>query len=148
MKNSIAKYILDYKFENSKLGLRTTIIGNYFMFVLILVSNAENVFSNPFALFCLVSGTLVLLLNLFYDWRSSTINFIIITAYFFIYLVEVYSVGIPNPLVDYKTYISSGILLEMGLSIVPYIYTATRIFLIIPLITIYVLSTKMKPEYK
>ncbi len=144
MKSSNVSPVLEYQFEDHKLQLRTIIVGNFLMFMVIFLSDVQNISNNPFAFFCLISGLLILIVNRFYDWRNFTINLLLTITYSLIFLYELVLFGIPDPIIEYERSLSKGILLRLFLYAVPYIYTLLRIFLVIPLIRICRTSYKLK----
>lgn len=139
-----ANSIPEYKFEISLTRLRAVIGGNFLIGIIILCSELENVFSNPYAFFCLISGSLILLLHLFYNWRNSEKNLFVVIAYLSIYFVELFVFGVPEPIVKIQPQMSKGILLDFILLPIPYIYMTLRAALVIPLIQTYFAYRKIK----
>lgn len=135
--------VSEYQFEISVTGVRATILGNLLGFAVILISALDNVFSNPFALFCLITGSLILVINAFYNWRNFELNLLIVVIYLLIYFVELFMIGIPNQTIGFTRKMSKGILLELIMFTVPYVYSMMRVALIIPLIQIYFASKKV-----
>jgi len=144
MKNITFNSLSDkFKFENSVIAVRMVSFGNLLLLVLVLVGNLGTITFPSVAFFCLTSGLLVLPLNFFYDWTNHKINLFILLSYMLILILEIWSIGIPKPLIE-TTGISKGIFLEMILYIVPFCYIGVRVGFIIPLIIIWVRSWRLK----
>lgn len=144
MKKSMSEKIIQYKFENSKLGLRAIIAGNLILFFFLIIFPKGNILSNPFIISCLVSALFVFLASLFYDWKNPTIILLLIAIYCSIYFLEFFLFGIPKSVVDMSGDLDKSIMAEMILATMPSVYSLVRIALVIPLIQLYFSAKKLK----
>ncbi len=125
-----------YQFENGIAGVKTVAFGNLFLLVLILVGTGEKVGFMSHGFFSLISGLIIFLGILFYNWSNAKINFGFLLIYTIILLVELYFIGIPAQLMADGLELGKGFLLGIFVYMVPYIYLGIRITCIIPLVII------------
>ncbi len=148
MKKLIFKNLTEqFQFESAMAGVKTVAFGNLFVLLLILVGNSGKIEWISIGSFCGMSGGLILVINHFYNWARPTINLLVLLIYILILILELNILGIPTPLTESSAYnyYGKGMLLEMALYLVPFIYVGIRTVLIIPLVIIYYRALKLQP---
>lgn len=129
-KHRIAKY----QFQDSVQAAKTVIAANFIFATLLVMQDYIHVFSGARVYICLLSAGMTLIAHLYLKWESFKINMVIVLIYLSLFLFEYFYVGTPNNLVAMDRGLSKGIMLELMIGIIPYLYMTLRILLIIPLL--------------
>ncbi len=142
MKKNINKIIESYRFEDDKKIIVTTIVINLIFLAIFLMIDWTNIYADIRTQICLFIGISYAGLYKYYDWKSASINILVMLLYLFLLLFEFVYCGIPNSPLSIDENISKGTLLELLTSTFPYIYIFLRIGAILPLIKI-IFSSRM-----
>jgi hypothetical protein len=145
MKTTQKNSIVEYQFENHRLGIRATIVGNLSMLAIFLYPNL-GWSDSPFPFFCLVSGLFILIINLFYNWRNFGINILVTILYIAIYWVEIAYYGIPEQVIKFNSTMNKGILFQLMIYSIPFMYSIIRLGFVFPLLQICFTSAKLDKE--
>ncbi len=129
-KHRIAKY----QFQDGLQALKTVIAANILFAVMLIMQDWTQLLSGSRMYICLLSALLIIIANSFYKWDSLKINIVIALIYVLLFLVEYLVIGAPNNLITMDSGVSKGILLELMIGIIPYVYMTLRIVLIIPIL--------------
>ncbi len=141
MKSKPSKAIIEYQFELVRPLISATIFGNLllvFAFMLTL-----NIYS-PHILFCIGTALLFSIANKHYDWRRSSMNFIWICIYLTIFFLEFLDLGLMH--INAIENIHSArirLMLNFILGVIPITYPMIRLFLVIPLIQVFLKSRNL-----
>ena len=133
-----------FRFENALAGVKTVAFANFFLLVIILTGTGEPVGFLSHGFFSLLSGSMIFLGTLSYNWSNPKINLSFLFVYMVIFFVELLLIGIPEQLLSSSGRISKGFLFDMVLYMLPFIYLGIRITCILPLLMIYYRSRKLE----
>jgi len=140
MKTKHEDVLLKYSFEDSKIAIRLPIVINFIIATFLIIFDRDN----PYLIYCFSSAVLVLVFNLFYNWKEASLNLLITLIYMLIFIAEMIFEGLPNQALEPANDISKGIFLDLSLFVLPYLYIGLRFLAVIPLIRITYLSYKLK----
>ena len=134
MKMTTKHRIAKYQFQDGLQALKTVIATNILFAVMLIMQDWTQLLSGSRMYICLLSALLIIIANSFYKWDSLKINIVIALIYVLLFLVEYLVIGAPNNLITMDSGVSKGILLELMIGIIPYVYMTLRIVLIIPIL--------------
>lgn len=134
MKMTTKHRIAKYQFQDGLQALKTVIAANILFAVMLIMQDWTQLLSGSRMYICLLSALLIIIANSFYKWDSLKINIVIALIYVLLFLVEYLVIGAPNNLITMDSGVSKGILLELMIGIIPYVYMTLRIVLIIPIL--------------
>ncbi|HKK76057.1 MAG TPA: hypothetical protein VJ953_13345 [Saprospiraceae bacterium] len=136
--------ILQYRFEDTVAMIKATIVGNLLMGLIILLAGFKNFTEVPQTQYCLATGLLVWIIFHNYRWKNTERNALFAVLYLMGAGAELYYLGIPNsPLAFREDTIGKGFLFEISVHLLPYLYVSLRILLVIPLISVTLVSRKL-----
>lgn len=135
--------VLEYKFDNSVVNLKVSIVGTLFLSVVFLLGGFDNIYLPHFQI-TVVIGMLLMLIYFFYDWRQVEWNVGIFILYVVILILEIIFFGMPNSPIEFGGSLSTGVLLEFALMSLPSIYVCMRILMAIPLIFVSISASQLK----
>lgn len=136
MKKDINKILESYRFQDDKKMIVTTIVVHFIFLAIFLMVDWTNLLSDLRTQICLFIGISYMALYKYYNWRSTNINVLIMLFYLFLIIFELIYCGIPNSPLSVGNNISKGIIFEVLISTIPYIYLFLKIGVIFPLIKI------------
>lgn len=140
----LSKKVTEYLFEKRVAAVKATFVGNLIMATIILLDGIKNFTEVPQAQFCLYSGLFVLIVFLKYQWKNPDFNWFVAGIYFIGVVMELILIGFPEPLISMTTNgLSKGIMFEIVMLIVPYVYMGLRAGLVIPLVSLAIFSKRL-----
>jgi len=148
MENNASLWLLTSQFKEHRRLTKTTIAGNLLIILPFLFANLNFLWQNMHVVFSLLSGILILTLVLFYDWKNALVNLAIVITYLAFFIMELVLVGIPSNPMPPSSGFSKGMLLDLAMIFVPWIYMGLRIAFIIPLIQVALSSYKLIQKLK
>jgi len=134
MKTSLK--IIQYQFEDRVQEIKGIFIANLFMVLLMIFPDLNRIESNVHVWACLLSGSIFLMMSLFYDWKSNSRNLFLLFLYLLIGGVEYAWVGLLEPLYPVYNGYSKGMFLDVLIQLIPIGYVMFRMILITPLLRI------------
>jgi len=143
MDNNFAFRLLTSKFNEHRQLIKTTIVGNLLLVVPFLFNDLKFLWENLHVQFSILSALFILILYLFYDWKNSMVNLVIVVSYLGLFAMEYFIAGIPTNPMPPTQGIGKGILLDLLMMFVPWIYMGLRLSFIIPLIQVSLSSIKL-----
>lgn len=151
MKSSNNPYFrATYQFGRDLPKVKASVLGNLLLLLVFLIHFSNNQAISTHAFYCLGSALFVGTIYFFYNWKNPAFNLLIIGFYLIIFVIEMFTLGIPESPLPIERYgIGKGALLDLAMFIVPYLYAGLRLGFVVPLIQIYMLSKKLpKEEYQ
>ena len=130
MQQSISLIVAEYKFSSSTNHIKSFAFSSLFLFVMFLTQGWSAVSVNANALFCLLIGIAVIILYFRYDWKNPYINMFLTLSYLISVIMELYIYGLPGS--DYTidgNVLSKGILFDLLVGLLPYIYGGFKLML-------------------
>ena len=119
--------INEYKFEGVAHYPKAVVVVNLILFSILFILGVEYILQNPYTWFSLLSGIGVFLFCLLYNWRTPYKNALITLLYASLVIIEFVIFGFPDSPVQISSRtISKGIMLDLGVGILPYIYFGLR----------------------
>lgn len=120
-----------YKFRDSQQFIYATISGNIILGILLMFPDFTQVWQNPHIRWCLFSALALVLLKVWYNWKSPVLNVGILLVYLLGVLLEYLQAGLPGEGVTRvaEHRVSKGIMMEMLIAMLPAFYLALRAFL-------------------
>jgi hypothetical protein len=131
--------ITKYRFEDSVTGIRLPIVVNLIIAVYFIIFDWQN----PYLIYCLGSGIILLVITYFYDWKTPYLNLFIALVYLMVFIAEMIFEGFPNPSY-YPSGSGKGVFIDLILFILPFVYIGIRLFTVIPLIRVFWLSYQLE----
>ena len=139
-----SKFILEYKFELAVNQTKALVAINALLFFILAFRGWGYLVSNPYTWFSLISGVTILLTYKIYNWRNSNLNLFLILLYVAFFICEFSLYGLPGSLMDPDPHnISKGILLDLGIGILPYLYSGLRIIAVTCLVPVWWYSKRL-----
>lgn len=140
MKTKITKarrIILNGRFEEDRAAIKSVFIFNLLFAALYCFCWRSDLFITSRLLICLITGLAFLVISYIYDWRSVVGNLYLVLLYIILLFTEYFWLGVPTGVgLVFSNQVSKGVLLEILIAMIPYLYIGIKIFLIIPLIKI------------
>ena len=130
---TISQKIAKYKFEDSKKRAWATPVGNALLFLVFLLGSSTTL-QNPHAIFCLFTILFFGSIQWMYTWTKFHLNTAIIIFYIALCSVEFITFGFPEPVMQASKKTDKGILLDILVISIPWLYIALRFLLVIPLL--------------
>lgn len=140
MRADIKQELLQDKFEESKREILLPIILNALFVLFWLLFNP----GNPRLWYSLSSALILLLLYLVYPWKKAYANGAIAILYLIIFVAEWSFHGIPGQAVEPEQNMGKGILMDMLLAMIPYLYMGLRLFVVFPLLQVTWYSNRLR----
>lgn len=131
------KLILNGRFEDDRAVTKSVFVFNIIFAALYCFCLHSELFLTSRLLICLMTGLVFLVLFYIYDWRTVAVNLYLVLIYIFILLSEYFWLGIPAGVgLVFSNHVSKGVLLEILIAMIPYLYIGIKVGLVIPLIKI------------
>lgn len=142
MKKTAHEKIAKYYFQDSQRLVYATPLGNVLLVLVFLMANSKQILTNPYLVISLLTSILFLIICQIYNWQIHWVNSLIIGLYLLIFLIEIIFYGIP----PYGTGNSGkkGVMMEIFISLMPFVYTGLRFIFLIPLIQITYASFQLR----
>lgn len=147
MKNRAKKLVDYYKFNDDKNMIKVLIVSNLFFSILLSLPDLSNYATDLRIQICLFSGLFFLGIYKYYDWRTHAINVLAMLFYLFLFLIEFLYLGVPSSLLNISQVLTKGVMFEMLVSILPYVYMGIRMAIILPLIKILYSSIVLENDF-
>ena len=139
--------IIEYKFDLVQVYPRTVPVVNLIIFLLLCFIGKDYIIHNPYTWFSLISAIAVFCLCIFYNWRSPSINILVVLLYTSILLLEYLWFGLPSaPFPIASGTISKGVLLDGVLGLLPYLYFGLRALVVLCILPVWWYSRKLNKE--
>ena len=133
-----------YRFEDDRRATLSVGIFNLIIAVFIVLGMFPKIQFDIRAVLCICTGITFLLLYKYYDWKSSITNWTIAILYLVLFILEFIHLGTPGNIIEFNyNRISKGVMFQMMIGILPYLYMIVKIGIILPLVNIIYSSQKV-----
>lgn len=141
------KLIEKNRFNDDRTLVKSVFISNFIFAILFCMAHGTPMFSVYRMLISLVCAILFISFYFLYDWQSTHVNLSLIFLYLMIFLFEFILFGVPVGVTIFEGgEISKGILFDLVMGILPFVYLGLKVCLIYPLIKI-CYSSRMMLRY-
>jgi hypothetical protein len=146
MNSNTDNKIAIYKYHDSKRIAYAIPLGHFFFMLGFFFSENTFAFSNPHFWVCFNVSIFYLFVFVFYEWQNSFFSQFLVFFYALSLFIEFFAFGLPPSLMPFNHTLSKGILLEIFVSLMPFVYLGFRIFLIVPLIQLILNSNRLNSK--
>lgn len=124
--------VLKYKLADSHNRVYAIAAGHFLFMVGFYFSDLANTLNNPHYWICGIVLWVFLITNYFYKWTRPVWNKIAIGFYLALTIAEFSIWGVPPNAIGFDG-LSQGVLLDLLVAMMPYVYFSLRFLLVIPL---------------
>ncbi len=140
----LASRLQQYQFENTFSYIKAIAATHFILWLIFMMGEVRAALQNPHAVICLSIFLLVLALVWQYNWKNPEWNLLVAGIYLTSLVLEWLWWGLPASAAEPYDYMSKGVMLDVFLILVPFIYAGLRVLMIFPLINIYFQARKMQ----
>ena len=129
-----SRRILTEKFNEARGATIGLAIGNAALLICVGIGVTQGSVLTGRIFYCLASIVSILLINMFYDWKTQSINLMIFVAMIAIPVAEFLHLGFATSGYEVREDLSLGVLMEFIIVLTPYLYNGLRLLLSILLL--------------
>lgn len=125
-----------YRREDALAQVKTVYIGHLILGVIALAGNNFLTSASPHGVYCLLTAAAVFGADRLYAWDKPVLNWVLAGIYLFFAGTEFFQYGLPASVLEFAGGYSKGAMLDGIMYLVPFVYTALRFLLVLPLIAV------------